>query len=83
MISGIPGTGGKRTAEEQNGLYKLGKSKADGYKRKSYHQSGNAFDIYGYVNGKATWDKEILTAIAEHIKAVALKNYGVKIYMGW
>jgi peptidoglycan L-alanyl-D-glutamate endopeptidase CwlK len=79
---GIPGTGGLRTAEEQNGLYKMGKSKADGYIRKSYHQTGNAFDIYGYVNGKATWDKKVLTEIADHIKKTAMNQYGVKITWG-
>ena len=36
---------GYRTAEEQNALYKKGRSKLDGYKKKSFHQSGNAVDF--------------------------------------
>lgn len=79
---GIPQNGGKRTAEEQYELYKKGVSRADGTRRKSYHQSGNAFDIFGYVDGKATWDKHILTEIANHIKQVALDKYGVVLTWG-
>lgn len=35
-----------RTAEVQNYLFKLGKSKCDGYKIRSRHQDGLAEDIY-------------------------------------
>ena len=45
---GIPSTGGKRTADEQNKLFKKGWSKLDGYNKKSYHQSGMAIDIALY-----------------------------------
>ncbi len=45
---GIIGNGGKRTAEQQNALYKKGASKCDGYNKKSYHQSGNAVDLVHY-----------------------------------
>jgi peptidoglycan L-alanyl-D-glutamate endopeptidase CwlK len=45
---GIPSTGGLRTSEEQNKLYKKGWSKLDGYNKKSYHQSGLAIDIAVY-----------------------------------
>jgi len=41
----IPWRGGKRTAEQQNGLFKDGNTKADGYDKLSYHQSGEALDI--------------------------------------
>ncbi len=61
---GIPRTGGKRTAEEQNSLYKDGKSRADGYDKKSYHQTGNAVDVYAYVNGKASYSPDHLAIIA-------------------
>jgi peptidoglycan L-alanyl-D-glutamate endopeptidase CwlK len=37
--------GGVRTAEDQNAIFKEGNSKCDGYKKESYHQSGNALDI--------------------------------------
>lgn len=58
---GIPGYGGFRTAQEQNNLYHSrvdGKrvTYLDGFKRKSYHQSGNAFDIFLYIDGRACWD---------------------------
>jgi hypothetical protein len=79
---GIPKYGGLRTAEEQNKLYKDRKSKCDGYEILSYHQSGKAFDIFGYVDGKATWDKSILTSIARHIQSVALDCYGVELRWG-
>lgn len=36
----------KRSAEEQNRLFKEGKSKLDGYKAMSKHQVGLAADIY-------------------------------------
>jgi len=56
---GIPGYGGMRTAEEQNELYKKDKPRVtwlDGYYRKSYHQSGKAFDIFVYDEHGACWD---------------------------
>lgn len=45
---GIPSTGGIRTSEEQNELFKKGWSKLDGFRKKSYHQSGFAVDIVLY-----------------------------------
>lgn len=42
----IPDHGGFRTAEEQYGLFKRGWSKADGYKKKSKHQDGDALDVW-------------------------------------
>lgn len=79
---GIPQYGGLRSASEQNHLFLNGKSQRDGYVRQSYHQSGNAFDIYGWVDGKATWDKDILESIAKHIKQVAKERYNVKLIWG-
>jgi len=46
---------GLRTAEEQNKLYKQGKSYLDGYNRKSAHQLGLAVDIVPYVDGHPVW----------------------------
>ena len=51
---GIPNYGGLRTAEDQKDLFDRKLSKCDGYKNKSYHQTGKAFDIYAYVDGKAS-----------------------------
>lgn len=60
----IPSSGGKRTAEEQNELYKKNVSKADGYNKKSYHQTGLALDVIPYVSvegikGNAIYSKRI------------------------
>lgn len=41
----IPWGGGFRTEEFQKEIYEAGNSQIDGYKRKSYHQTGNALDI--------------------------------------
>ena len=61
---GIPSTGGYRTAEAQHKLFLDGKSKADGYNNKSYHQTGNAVDVFAYVDGKASWKSEDLSQVA-------------------
>ena len=51
----IPWMGGWREDYEQNEIFLNKNSKADGYKKKSYHQSGNALDIIPYINGKGTY----------------------------
>jgi len=79
---GIPEYGGLRTAIEQNDLFRKKKSQLDGFNKKSYHQSGNAFDIYVYKNGSASWGKKDLTIIADHIKLVAKDRYNVKLEWG-
>ena len=79
---GIAILGGKRTAEEQRNLFERGKSNCDGFTNKSYHQSGNAFDIVCYKDGAITWDKDVFTAVAEHIKKIALQRYGANIKWG-
>ena len=61
---GIPSTGGLRTEEEQNKLYHQGKSRLDGYKKRSNHQHGLALDVYAFVDGKASWEKEHLAMVA-------------------
>lgn len=50
--------GGYRTEEMQNSLFKKGVSKCDGYKKKSFHQSGLAVDLVPWVNGNPTWDEK-------------------------
>ena len=81
---GIPRHGGFRTASEQNLLYKQRPkiTNKDGYYKKSYHQTGRAFDIYAYVNGKASWDKRYLEPIARHIQKVAKDRYKVNLKWG-
>lgn len=78
---GIPPDGGLRTAERQYELWLDGKSKADGTSKKSKHQSGNAIDVFAYVNGKASWNKIHLALIAGVVLAVAKKK-GVKVKWG-
>ena len=43
---GILNNGGLRTAEMQNAIFKKGNSRCDGYKKKSYHQTGKAVDCH-------------------------------------
>ena len=68
---GIPHYGGKRTTLEQQKLFAKKASKCDGVKRKSYHQSGNAVDIFCYVNGAVTYDQRYYFMLAHHILITA------------
>jgi len=60
---GIPNYGGIRTPQEQNNLYNTkvnGKriTHLDGFNTISYHQSGEAWDIFAYFDKKAQWNYE-------------------------
>ena len=57
---GIPRDGGFRTAQEQNNLFykRPSVTTLDGFRKKSYHQSGMAFDIFLYDEHKACWAKD-------------------------
>jgi len=87
---GIPSTGGVRTQKEQYQLFLDGKSKCDGTIKKSNHQptlvremkQGNAFDIFAYIDGKASWNKTYLEAIARHLQQVAENRYNVDLEWG-
>jgi len=79
---GIPLTGGLRTAEDQNKLYRQKVSKCDGYKKKSYHQTGKAFDIYVIIDGKATWQTKYYKPVAKHIIKVARDKFSVELTWG-
>jgi len=73
---GVPYCGGLRTEADQKALFSNGTSKCDGVKNKSAHQSGLAFDIYAYVDGKASWDRYHLTQVAAAIlQAASLLGY--------
>tara|TARA_R110000803_G_scaffold56147_1_gene113323 strand:- start:161 stop:595 length:435 start_codon:yes stop_codon:yes gene_type:complete len=41
---------------------------------KSYHMTGNAFDIFAYVESAANWDLDYLEPIARHLIKVAEKH---------
>lgn len=55
---GIPQYGGFRTPQEQNNLFhkRPPVTHIDGFKRKSYHQTGNAIDIFIHDEHGACWD---------------------------
>lgn len=78
---GIPAYGGKRTDEEQHELFEQGKSKCDGYSKRSRHQSGLAFDIFPYVGGKADYDPRYCFMLAGVFLSVA-NDFGYKLKFG-
>lgn len=78
---GVAYQGGKRTAEEQNELFKGGFSKCDGYEKLSKHQSGNAIDLIVFVGNKVVDNKEMLCVIAGVMFACA-KELNIKIRWG-
>ena len=49
---GIAYLGGRRTAEQQHELFDEGRSTKDGFVKLSKHQSGKAFDVIPFVNGR-------------------------------
>jgi len=66
-------SGGARTAEEQNALFKKGVTQKDGYKKLSNHQVkadgyGDAVDLVPWVDGKPmyddTWARHYPVAVA-------------------
>lgn len=68
---GIPSTGGFRTPQQQNNLFhqRPKVTQLDGFKRKSYHQTGNAVDIFVYDEHGACWScKEKYKEIADLMK---------------
>ena len=75
---GIPEYGGKRAANEQNILFKGGKSKADGFIKESRHQTGDALDFYAYI-GEASWQHDHLAMVAAaHLQAASILGYGLE-----
>ena len=67
---GVAWMGRYRTAEEQNKLYQQGRTtegkkitNADGYKKKSKHQSGNAVDLVCYRDGAITWNQKVFKIV--------------------
>jgi hypothetical protein len=50
-------------------------------KKRSRHQDGDAFDIYAFVDGKASWDPKHYEPIARHLQTVAL-DFGVVLEWG-
>jgi len=86
---GIPGDGGLRTAARQHEMFLDPdiETQCDGYKDKSYHQSGKALDFYAYVDGSASWSVHHLSMVASVIMSTAnrLKKEGkitIDLYWG-
>ena len=78
---GIPAMGGYRTPEEQKALFDDGKSLADGVDKMSYHQTGNALDVFAYVDGMASWDEHHLAMVATAMLQAACE-LGYKLEWG-
>lgn len=78
---GHPKDSGIRTPERQNELYEAGKSKCDGYKLKSYHQTGKALDFYAFVDGRASWNTEHLAMVGAAFLQAA-NQLGYKLEWG-
>lgn len=75
---GIPEYGGYRTSEQQKALFDKKLSKCDGINNKSNHQLSMAFDVYAYVDGKASWDRYHLTQVAAAIlQAASMLGYSL------
>ncbi|MBN2669988.1 MAG: hypothetical protein JXR60_12275 [Bacteroidales bacterium] len=64
---------GHRPTDLQLKYFKEGKSKIDGINKKGKHnyKPSLAADIYLFINGKASWDKESLSYVMGIIHAVA------------
>lgn len=76
---GIPKHGGYRTKITQKKLFDKGLSKCDGVKIKSKHQLSMAFDVFAYVDGKASWDRYHLTQVATAIlQASSILGYSLE-----
>lgn len=93
---GIPKYGGYRSVQDQQYLYSLGRETnglivtwADGVNKKSYHQSGNAFDIYLYDEHGACWscvDKYHVISSVILTEFAVMKQNGEFLdneYLGW
>ncbi|HFQ4989953.1 TPA: M15 family metallopeptidase [Vibrio vulnificus] len=75
-------TSGKRSAEEQNALFRRGASQLDGYSRLSRHQTGHAIDYVVYdEDGKVTWGFSYYERVSWAFKQAA-RELGVPIKWG-
>jgi len=87
---GVLSTGGFRTADQQNEIFKSGNSRCDGYVKKSKHQLGEAVDTVAYINGKYSWSNklayikiyEALQKAEEELKVADNMPQGLYIHHG-
>ena len=68
---GIAYLGGRRTAEQQNELFKADRSTKDGYTKLSKHQSGQAFDVIPFIKGKVVENDWNYAMICQAILSIA------------
>ena len=85
---GIPKDGGLRTKERQEYLYSIGRTREISrgvvtWTKKSYHMTGKAFDVYAYVDGKASWNQTHLQEIARHLQKVAMDKFCIRLKWGF
>lgn len=68
---------GERSVEKQQLYFKAGKSKVDGINIKGKHNYSPslAFDIYIFLNGKASWDFNHLCYVAGVLTTVSQQLY--------
>ena len=75
----IINTAGVRTPQQQNKLFREGRSNCDGYNKISKHLTGDALDVVPYVNGGASWDeKELLKVSVCMLQASKELGYNLK-----
>lgn len=75
--------GGRRTSREQNDLFKNNKTKKDGYKKLSKHQTGKAVDFVVYDNnGKYIQTVDIYESIARLMQDISLELFGLPLRWG-
>jgi len=84
---GIPIYGGLRTKKDQEYLYSIGRTidldrKPVTWTKNSYHITGNAFDIFAYVDGKPTWDSKYYEPIARHLQKIAMDLFCIELEWG-
>lgn len=68
---------GNRSLKRQKLLFDAGKSKIDGITKKGNHNysPSRAFDVYAYVNGKASWRESYLAYLGGVIMGTANRLY--------
>lgn len=84
---GVPNDGGLRTDERQKELYSIGRytqleRNPITWTLNSYHKTGKAFDVYAYVDGKATWNSKYYEPIARHLQKIAKDCFNVELEWG-
>lgn len=75
---------GLRSQSSQRSLFDDGKSRCDGFRIRSNHQTasdglGKALDFYAYVDGYASWDHSHLAMVAcAYFQAASILGYKIK-----